>query len=210
LSHAEAATVPIGALTAWQGLFKRANLRSGERILIHGGSGAVGVFAVQLARRAGAHVITTASARNFEFLRDLGAHEVIDYHTERFEDRARNLDVVFDTVGGETLARSWNLLPGGGRMVTIASDSGSATEERIKNAFFIVAPNRDQLNEIARLLDTGGLRAFVDAIVPLEKASEAYCGKTAARKGRGKAVLSIHPAAHERDCFRSGGTSELA
>ena len=86
LSHLEAASVPIGALTAWQGLFERAKLQAGERILIHGGSGAVGIFAIQLARRAGAHVITTASPRNFDFLLQLGANEVIDYRTERFED----------------------------------------------------------------------------------------------------------------------------
>ena len=100
LSHLEAASVPIGVLTAWQGLFERAKLGPGERILIHGGSGAVGVFVIQLARRAEAHVITTASARNFDFLLQLGANEVTDYRSVRFEDRARDLDVVFDTVGG--------------------------------------------------------------------------------------------------------------
>lgn len=100
LSHLEAASVPIGALTAWQGLFERATLQPGERILIHCGSGAVGVFAIQLARRARVHAITTASARSFDFLLQLGANEVIDYRSVRFEDRARDLDVVFDTVGG--------------------------------------------------------------------------------------------------------------
>jgi NADPH:quinone reductase-like Zn-dependent oxidoreductase len=93
-------------LTAWQGLFERAKLQVGERILIHGGSGAVGVFAIQLAQRAGAHVVTTASARNFDFLLQLGVNEMIDYRSVRFENSARDLDVVFDTVGGKTLKRS--------------------------------------------------------------------------------------------------------
>jgi NADPH:quinone reductase-like Zn-dependent oxidoreductase len=143
---------PIGALTAWQGLFERARLQAGERVLIHGGSGAVGVFAIQLARRTGAHVITTASSRNFDFLSQLGANEVIDYRLDRFEDRARDLDVVFDAVGGETLKRSWSLLKPQGRMVTIAADSEGTKDERIEKAFFIVEPNQKELTEISRLL----------------------------------------------------------
>jgi NADPH:quinone reductase-like Zn-dependent oxidoreductase len=191
LSHAEAASVPIGALTAWQGLFDRAKLQAGERALIHGGSGAVGVFAIQLARRARARVITTASARNFDFLSGLGADELIDYHTERFEDRVRDVSVVFDTVGGETLQRSWDLLKPDGRMLTIAADSEGTKDERIEKAFFIVEPNRKQLTEIARLLDAGELRCFVDAVVPFAEASDAYSGTVKARRGRGKIVLSL-------------------
>jgi len=101
LTHAEAASVPIGALTAWQGLFDRAKLRPGESVLVHGGAGSVGIFAVQLAALHGARVIATSSARNRDFVLSLGAHEVIDYHAGRFEDRANELDIVFDTVGGD-------------------------------------------------------------------------------------------------------------
>lgn len=192
LSHAEAASVPIGALTAWQGLFDRAKLRAGERILIHGGSGSVGVFAVQLARRAGAHVAATASQRNFSLLSQLGADELIDYGSERFEERVRDLDVIFDTVGGETLRRSWGLLkPGSGRMVTIAASSEGTRDARTEKAFFIVEPNREQLTEIARLLDAGELQCFVDAVVPFANAADAYFGTIAGRSGRGKSVLSI-------------------
>jgi NADPH:quinone reductase-like Zn-dependent oxidoreductase len=191
LAHAAAATVPISALTAWQGLFDHAKLCSGERVLIHGGSGAVGMYAIQLARRIGAHVITTASARNVDFLRELGANEVIDYGADRFEEHAHNLDVVFDAVGGDTLARSWHLLSSGGRVVTIATNSEGTSDDRIKKAFFIVTPNHDQLKEISGLLNTKEIRFFVDAIVPLDKASDAYCGKIGERKGRGKAVLSL-------------------
>lgn len=191
LSHAEAASVPIGALTAWQGLFEKGKLQTGERVLIHGGSGAVGIFAVQIAQRAGARVITTASARNFDLLRELGAHEVIDYRSERFEEKAGKVDLVFDGVGGETLRRSWDLLNPGGRMVTIAADSEGTKDERIEKAFFIVEPNQKQLAEVAGLLDQGELRTLVDATVPWEKASEAYVGRIEGRLGRGKVVLSI-------------------
>jgi NADPH:quinone reductase-like Zn-dependent oxidoreductase len=190
LSHLEAASIPIGSLTAWQGLFERAKLQAGERILVHGGSGAVGVFVIQLARRAGAHVITTASARNFDFLSQLGANEVIDYRTDRFEDSARDVNVVFDTVGGETLKRSWSLLKPRGRMVTIAADSEGTKDERIEKAFFIVEPNQKELAEISRLLDAGELQCFVDAVVPFARASDAYCGTIRERRGRGKMVLT--------------------
>ena len=188
---ADGATVPIGALTAWQGLFDRANLKPGERILIHGGSGAVGIFAIQLARRAGAHVITSASRRNFNFLSKLGANEMIDYRNDRFEDRADDLDVVFDAVGGETLKRSWSLLKPSGRMVTIAADSEGTKDERIEKAFFIVEPNQQELTEISRLLDSGELQCFVDAVVPFVRASDAYCGTVEQRHGRGKMVVSM-------------------
>lgn len=191
LTHAEAASVPIGALTAWQGLFDRAKLQAGERILVHGGSGAVGVFAIQFARRLGAHVTTTASARNFEFLAQLGANECIDYRTERFEEKVRDVDVIFDAVGGETLRRSWDLLKPGGRLVTIAADSEGSKDERIEKAFFIVEPNAKQLTDIAALIDRGELQVFVDAVVPLEMASEAYLGRISGRKGRGKVVLIV-------------------
>ena len=122
LSHAEAAAVPIAALTAWQGLFDRAKLQAGERVLVHGGAGAVGIFAIQLARSRGAHVTATASAGNLNFVAQLGAQQVIDYQAGRFEENAREMDVVFDTVGGETLQRSWGVLKPGGRMITIAAD----------------------------------------------------------------------------------------
>jgi NADPH:quinone reductase-like Zn-dependent oxidoreductase len=134
-------------------LFDRAKLQPGERVLIHGGAGAVGAFAIQLARRAGAQVITTASKRNAEFLTNLGAEQVIDYRSERFEDHAQDIDVVFDAVGGDTLKRSWNILNSSGRLVTIAAESEGTKDARTEAAFFIVEPNRSQLEEIAKLLD---------------------------------------------------------
>src|SRR5579863_9247197 len=121
LTHAEAASVPISALTAWQALFDHAKLQPGERVLIHGGAGAVGAFAIQLAHLHGAHVITTVSAKNRDFVLSLGAEQAIDYQQSRFEEHAKQVDVVFDTVGGETLKRSWNVLAPGGRLVTVVS-----------------------------------------------------------------------------------------
>ena len=191
LTHAEAASVPIGALTAWQGLFDRAKLQKGERALIHGGSGAVGVFAVQLARWHGAHVITTASARNREFLLQLGAEQVIDYRAERFEDSVRGIDVVFDAVGGTTLQRSWGALGPNGRMVTIASDSEGTQDDRTKRAFFIVEPNRDQLTKAGELLDAGVIKPVVDAVVPFAQTGAAYAGKVERRLGRGKVIIAV-------------------
>ncbi len=190
LTHSEAAAVPIGALTAWQGLFDRARLQPGERVLVHGGAGAVGIFAVQLARLHGARVVATASARDADFVLGLGAEQVIDYHTQRFEDSAHKVDIVFDTVGGETLRRSWSVLKPGGRMVTIAASEEAAADERTKQAFFIVEPNQQQLVEVANLLQSGQLRAAVAAIVPLSQAPAAYAGRVE-RSGRGKLVVAL-------------------
>src|SRR6516162_1915119 len=110
VDHAHAAVTPISALTAWQGLFERARLTAGQHVLIHGAAGGVGGFAVQLASWRGAQVTATAGAGNFDFVRGLGADEVIDYRAERFEERVRDVDAVFDTVGGDTLRRSWGVL----------------------------------------------------------------------------------------------------
>jgi NADPH:quinone reductase-like Zn-dependent oxidoreductase len=191
IGHCEAAAVPIGALTAWQGLYERAGLRSGENVLIHGGAGAVGVFAIQLAHRMGAKVATTASGRHRDFLRTLGADAVIDYKTERFEAIVREVDVVFDCVGGETLKHSWDVLKPGGRMVTVASDGEGSQDERTKAAFFIVEPKQAQLNEIAELLERGELRVFVDSVVPMSQASTAYLGTAPRLHGYGKVVIEI-------------------
>ena len=191
LTHVEAASVPIGALTAWQGLFERAHLQAGERILVHGGAGAVGIFAVQLARLRGAHITATASARNLAFVSQLGAERVIDYRAGRFEDHIRDMDVVFDTVGGDTLQRSWGVLKPGGRMITIAAESETTTDDRVKQAFFIVEANREQLTQIGDLLEAGNLHPVVDAVLPLTQASAAYTGEVRQRGGRGKLVVAI-------------------
>jgi NADPH:quinone reductase-like Zn-dependent oxidoreductase len=190
LTHEEAATAPIGTLTAWQGLFERADLQPGERVLVHGGAGAVGIFAVQLAHLHGAHVMATASAKNVAFVRGLGADEVIDYATARFED-AGMVDIVFDTVGGETRQRSWALLKDRSRMVSIAAEGEVLTDPAVRDAYFIVKPDRGQLMEVAKLIDGGALKTFVNAAVPLSRAAEAYGGNAGQRRGYGKMVIVI-------------------
>jgi NADPH:quinone reductase-like Zn-dependent oxidoreductase len=192
LTPAEAASVPIGALTAWQGLFDRAGLRDGERVLVHGGAGAVGVYAVQLARWRGAHVTATASAHNVDFVARLGAERVIDHHATRFEDEVSGMDVVFDVVGGETLERSWGVLAPGGRMVTVAADGETATDERVKRAFFIVEASREQLVRVGELLASGTLQPVVDVVVPLAEAAAVLGREVAGGRGRGKRVVTIH------------------
>ena len=191
LTHVQAASVPIGALTAWQGLFDRAKLKSGERVLIHGGAGAVGVFAVQLARYAGAHVIAIASAANLEFVASLGAEQVLDYRASRFEQVLSDIDVVFDTIGGGTLQRSWRVLKPSGRMITIAAGEENATDERIKQAFLLVQPNQKQLEEIANLLDSQMIVPVVDAVVPFRSTADAYKRNVRNRLGRGKLVVDF-------------------
>jgi NADPH:quinone reductase-like Zn-dependent oxidoreductase len=191
LTHIEAAAVPIGALTAWQGLFDRAQLQAGEHVLVHGGAGAVGSFAVQLARFRGAHVTATASARNLDFVSGLGAERVIDYQAARFEETVSGMDAVFDTVGGETALRSRSVLKPSGRMITIAADIETTADDQLKRAFFIVEPNREQLTRIGELLEAADLHPVVDAVVPLSQAPAAYAGEVTPGLGRGKLVVAV-------------------
>jgi NADPH:quinone reductase-like Zn-dependent oxidoreductase len=190
LDHVHTCVVPISALTAWQGLFTRGNLQRGQRVLIHGGAGAVGNFAVQLARWRGAYVTATASTANVGFVRSLGADQVIDYRTTKFEYVMCDVDVVFDTVGGETLERTWPLVKPGGKVVTIAAQSEGVSEQRVRDAFMIVEANSSQLAEIAKLIDAGVLRVFVAETFALSQAVEAYAR---AERGnmRGKIALQV-------------------
>lgn len=183
LSSIEAASVPISSLTAWQGLHLKAKLQKGERVLIHGGAGAVGLFAVQVAKLLGARVIATASRANLDLVKRLGADEVIDYHARRFEE-AGKVDVIFDTVGGETRDRSWALLGPGGRLVTIAADAESNADSRVKSAFFIVEQDGGQLAALAKRFGSGELKAFVKAELPMEEADRAYNGSVTGHPGK--------------------------
>jgi NADPH:quinone reductase-like Zn-dependent oxidoreductase len=191
LSHVEAATVPISALTAWQGFFEQSKLKAGDRVLVQGGAGAVGAFAVQIAHQHRAHVIATASEKNIGLVEGLGANEVIDYHAVRFEDTVRDVDIVFDTVGGETRERSWRALKADGKMISIAADAEVTTDPKVRDAYFIVRPDQAQLIEIAKLLDAGKLKTFVKAVVPLKDAALTFAGKVPGALGYGKAVIEV-------------------
>jgi NADPH:quinone reductase-like Zn-dependent oxidoreductase len=187
IDHTQAAVVPISALTAWQALVDRAQLSEGQRILIHGGAGGVGSVAVQLAQYKKAHVIVTASAANMDFMKGLGADEVIDYRTTPFETVVRDVDVVLDTVGGETRDRSWGVLRKGGQLITIAADAEGVNQQRVRDAFFIVEPKREQLIEIGRLIDSGVIRPIVGAVFSMDEVRRSYADKPT----RGKNVLRI-------------------
>jgi NADPH:quinone reductase-like Zn-dependent oxidoreductase len=193
LTHAMAATVPIGALTAWQALFDHARLLPGEKILVLGGTGGVGLFAVQLAHAHRATVTATVSAQNAPFVLRLGASEAIDYRASPFEARSQEFDVVVDTVGGKTLEKSWAMLKDSGRMVTIATESEGTGDQRTKDAFFIVEPKSDQLFKIAQRLDKGSLMCFVNASVSFENGASAFEGHVKGRRGFGKVVISVLP-----------------
>jgi NADPH:quinone reductase-like Zn-dependent oxidoreductase len=183
LGDAESAAIPLPALTAWQGLFDHGRLGADERVLIHGASGVVGGFAVQLARARGAHVIGTASGANLGLVRQLGAHEAIDAAT-RFEDAGEPVDLVFDTAGGERLRRAVAVLRAGGRLVSVAEEPPDG------GVYFIVEPNREQLRSIARLADAGELRPPSVDIFQLTSAREAFA-RSLERGRRRKVVLDV-------------------
>jgi NADPH:quinone reductase-like Zn-dependent oxidoreductase len=192
LTHAQAAAVPLSALTAWQALFEHGGLTTGEQVLVHGGGGGVGTFAVQLARWRGARVVATASSRDADLVRGLGAEEVIDYRARRFEDVVADLDLVIDTVGGDTWERSWGVLRRGGRLVSIAVPRPPDREDDDgrQATWFVVRPDHGQLMEIGGLIDAGLLRPIVSATLPLARGGEAY-GPSGHPRGPGKAVLLV-------------------
>ena len=192
VDHIHAAAIPLAGLTAWQSLVDAAEISSGQKVLIHAAAGGVGTLAVQLAKWKGTYVIGTASARNHDLVRQLGADEIIDYQAVKFEDVARDVDVVLDTIGGDTQQRSWKVLKRGGILVSIVSPPSPemAKEYGVRQAFVFIEPNATQLAELAKLVDSGKLRAVVETILPL---AEARRGQEISQSGhaRGKIVLRI-------------------
>ena len=192
LSHVQAAALPLVTLTAWQALFEAAGLKAGQRVLIHAAAGGVGHVAVQLAKWRGAYVAGTASASNAAYLAEIGVDQVIDYRAQRFEEVFREVDLVLDTMSGETRARSWAVLKPGGMLVSIlgAPDPQTAAREGVRSAGILVYPSGEQMAQIADLVDQGKLMPHVDAVYPLAEAARAqehvFAGHT-----RGKVVLAI-------------------
>jgi NADPH:quinone reductase-like Zn-dependent oxidoreductase len=160
LTHIEAASVPVIAVTAWQALFDQAQLKAGQTVVIHGAAGNVGAYAVQLARRADVRIIATAATDDILFLRNLGANTVIDYKTQRFEEEVRDADAVIDLVGGETQKRSFQVLHRGGKLISAVSppDQHLAQSRGVEAGFFLVNVTTQHLAEIAGLIDGGKLR----------------------------------------------------
>ena len=192
VDHVQAAAIPLAALTAWQALFDAGGLQAGQKVLIHAAAGGVGHFAVQLAKWKGAFVAGTASARNHDFLRQLGVDQPIDYNSVRFEDVARDFDIVLDTLAGETRARSWGVLKKGGILVTVLGQPSQedAKAHGVRAAGIFVQPNPAQLAEIATLVDSGKLKANIESVFPLAEAAKAHSlGET--NHVRGKIVLRV-------------------
>jgi NADPH:quinone reductase-like Zn-dependent oxidoreductase len=175
LDMVQAASVPLAALTAWQGLFTHGGLKAGQRVLIHGASGGVGTFAVQFAKAKGAEVFATASAENRAFVQGLGADRVIDYHAERFEEIVRDADLVYDLVGGETEERSWQVLRRGGTLISTVHqpDADKAAAAGVMAKRYTAQPDGGQLKEIAGLIDDGRVKIAIDRVYHLDQAAEA-------------------------------------
>ncbi|HEV3333545.1 MAG TPA: NADP-dependent oxidoreductase [Bryobacteraceae bacterium] len=192
IDHAKASAIPLAGLTAWQALFDAAGLSAGQRILIHAAAGGVGTYAVQLAKWKGAYVIGTASERNHAFLRELGTDETIDYNKTPFEKVVRDVDVVLDTMSGETRQRSWQVLKKGGILVSILGPPSAqdAATYGVRGAGVFVQPNRAQLEEMAKLVDAGQLRPIVEEVLPLKEAARAH-EKNQTLHTRGKLVLQV-------------------
>ncbi len=187
-----AAAVPLSALAAWQALYDSGGLRAGQTVLIQGAGGGVGTFAVQFAAAKGAHVIVTEDGSKAEFLRGLGAAEVIDYTTTRFEEVAHDVDVVLDLVGGEVQARSLAVLKPGGILVTTMGqpDADAASARGVRASGMLTQANPAQLREIAGMIDAGTIRPIVAQVFPLAEAAQAHMALDAGNT-RGKLVLRV-------------------
>ena len=192
LNFVESAAVPMGALTAWQALVDVAKLQPGQTVLIHGGSGGVGSFAIQIAKARGARVIATASTTNQDLLKQLGADVAVDYTKTKFEDVAKDVDAVLDPIGKETLARSYNVIKKGGIVMSLVARPDPAELEKhgIRGAGISVHPDAEDLAEIAQLIDAGKIKPIVTQVLPLNEAIAAQ-QQAATHHTRGKVVIRI-------------------
>jgi NADPH:quinone reductase-like Zn-dependent oxidoreductase len=192
ISFAEAAGVPSVALTAWQALIDKANLQSGQTVLIHGASGGVGLFAIPIAKIRGAKVFATASTANQDFLKQLGADVAIDYKTQKFTEIAKNVDVVVDGVGGETLSRSYPIVRRGGFLVSLVGrvDQAQLDKHGIRGVSLEAESNGDQLAQIGRLIDEKKIKVVISQTFPLADAAKAQA-KADTGHARGKIILKV-------------------
>jgi NADPH:quinone reductase-like Zn-dependent oxidoreductase len=176
ISHACAAALPLAGITAWEVLVKTANIKAGDRVLIHAGSGGVGSLAVQLAKSRGAYVVATTSIKNIPLVHSLGADQVIDYRNQQFEHIVHEMDIVFDTIGGEVQEKSWAVLKQGGILVSIISTPSSeiATAHAVRSAFVFIGPDAAVLKELATLVDAGKMRPIIAAEFALEDIVKAH------------------------------------
>ena len=192
IDHLKAAAIPLAGLTAWQGLFDHGKLQAGQKILIHGAAGGVGTLAVQFAKWKGAYVIGTASEKNKSFLKELGADEVIDYHKENFEEKLNDIDVVFDTIGGETQIKSMQVLKPGGILVSTVGikDEAALKAKGLKGVQYMAQSVPGDLKQIAELVDAGKVKPVIAMVLPLKDIVKAH---QLSEEGhtRGKIVLKV-------------------
>jgi NADPH:quinone reductase-like Zn-dependent oxidoreductase len=191
IDHLTAAGVPLAGLTAWQGLFRLGELKAGQRVLIHAGSGGVGHFAIQFAKAKGAHVITTVSEKHIKFVREIGADDVVDYKKQKFEDSVRDVDMVFDLIAGDTRERSWSVLKQGGILVTTMMEPFRDVRELgVRAARFTVQENGEDLREITSLIDAGSVRPRISRVFDFH---DVRAAQEHVEKGNteGKVVLKI-------------------
>ncbi|HKV95790.1 MAG TPA: NADP-dependent oxidoreductase [Candidatus Angelobacter sp.] len=193
LTYVEAASAPVVAVTAWQMLFDYAHAQAGQTVLIHGGAGNVGAYAVQLAREAKLNVIATASANDIDYVRSLGANTVLDYHGAPFEGSVHAVDIVIDTVGGTTRERSFRVLKPGGILVSVVSPVPEETAKKygVEAVFFYVEVTTARLQRITELFDSGKLVPSVGTVLPLSQARVAHDMLAGAPHDRGKIVLKM-------------------
>jgi len=192
LNHVEAASVPLAGQTAWQALFDHGRLERGQTVLIHGGSGGVGAFAVQLAHWKGAKVLATGSAENADFLRSLGADMAIDYKAKPFESVAKNVDLVIDLIGGETQRRSFGVLKPGGTLIATAQPPSDeeAARHKVRATMMRMEASAKNLSELGKLLDAGTIKPIVSKRYPLGQARAAWA-EILSGHTRGKIVLEV-------------------
>lgn len=192
LDHVHATAIPLAGLTAWQGLFRHGGLKAGQAVLIHGGSGGVGHLAIQFAKARGARVLTTVSTKNVKFAHALGADVVVDYKKDRFEDRARDLDMVFDLIDGETRERSWGVLKNGGVLVSTLTEPSQekARQFGVRALRYTVEADAGELAEIAALVELGKVKPHVQKTFPLNSAADALASVEGGHSV-GKIVLKV-------------------
>ena len=192
ITHLEAASLPLVGLTAWTALIKLAEIKRGQKVLIHAAAGGVGSLAVQIAKEKGCYIIGTSSSRNTGFVLNLGANEAIDYNNQDFSLLLKDIDVVFDTIGGKTLDDSWKVLKSGGILVSIAGhpDPETAKEYKVRAASFFVEPDVAILEQIRHFIDTGIIRPVIGSVFTLDEIKKAHDLSQSGR-ARGKIVIKI-------------------
>jgi NADPH:quinone reductase-like Zn-dependent oxidoreductase len=192
ITHEQAASVPLAGLTAWQALVTKGNIKEGDKVLVHAGSGGVGTVAIQIAKHFGAFVATTTSGKNADLVKELGADLVIDYTTQKFEDELSDYDLVIDTIGGETLARSFEVLKKGGTMVSVKSQDNDnlAKKYGVHFEWFFMSPDGKMLAELAKLISDGIVKTVIDSTFAMDQAADAF-DKLATGRAVGKIVVTV-------------------